>query len=236
MKTRTVFQNKISVLAMTTVMGLGFSIELKSSPNSVKSVAKTISNARQELLGDMKTLSREYVMGKSELVNQISIHLKKRLRVKKTFDFHKFAKVIVEESLKHSFDPLFALAVMRTESTYNPRARGSIGEIGLMQIRPCTANWIAKKLGLPPVKTSELYDPTTNIVYSLAYFSYLKKKFNKKGERFVQAYNMGPTALRRALNRGRKPIFYYSKVVTHYKQIKFSVERQKTQYQQASIH
>src|SRR5688572_29793055 len=36
-------------------------------------------------------------------------------------------------------------AVMRVESGYDPRARGDVGEVGLMQIRPATADMLGFK-------------------------------------------------------------------------------------------
>lgn len=46
------------------------------------------------------------------------------------------APAIVEEAAAHGLDPILAVAVMRHESTCRPWARGSAGEVGLMQIHP----------------------------------------------------------------------------------------------------
>jgi soluble lytic murein transglycosylase-like protein len=56
--------------------------------------------------------------------------------------------MIIKESAKHDFDPVLVLAIIKTESSFNPLAIGGVGEIGLMQIRPETAEWIAKKKDL----------------------------------------------------------------------------------------
>lgn len=51
---------------------------------------------------------------------------------------------VIEESEKQELDPIFILAVIQTESQFNPEARGHLGDSGLMQILPDTAKWIAK--------------------------------------------------------------------------------------------
>lgn len=59
-----------------------------------------------------------------------------------------------------------ALAVVRVESNYNPRARGSAGEVGLMQIKPRTA----RGLGFTG-STAALYDPDTNLRWGMKYLA-----------------------------------------------------------------
>ncbi|WP_370931843.1 lytic transglycosylase domain-containing protein [Bartonella sp. DGB1] len=57
-------------------------------------------------------------------------------------------------------------AVIRYESSYNPKAVGGVGEIGLMQIRPETAKFMGYK-----GTTAGLYDPETNIRYGVKYLA-----------------------------------------------------------------
>ena len=57
-------------------------------------------------------------------------------------------------------------AVMRVESGYNPGARGDVGEVGLMQILPSTADMMGFK---GPV--SALSAPETNIAYGTQYLA-----------------------------------------------------------------
>lgn len=57
-----------------------------------------------------------------------------------------------------------AHAVVRTESRYNPRARGRAGELGLMQIKPATARGLGFR-----GPTAQLYDPTENLRWGMRY-------------------------------------------------------------------
>jgi soluble lytic murein transglycosylase-like protein len=59
-----------------------------------------------------------------------------------------------------------AHAVVRVESNFDPKARGSSGEIGLMQIKPATA----RMMGYTG-NAKGLYDPETNIKYGMKYLA-----------------------------------------------------------------
>ncbi|WP_165645170.1 lytic transglycosylase domain-containing protein, partial [Oharaeibacter diazotrophicus] len=59
-----------------------------------------------------------------------------------------------------------AEAVVKVESNFNPRARGSHGEVGLMQIKPSTARAIGYR-----GTTAALYDPDTNLAWGMRYLA-----------------------------------------------------------------
>ncbi|WP_421591506.1 lytic transglycosylase domain-containing protein [Shinella sp. M27] len=59
-----------------------------------------------------------------------------------------------------------AHAVVRVESNFNPKARGSAGEIGLMQIKPATARMMGYQ-----GTAKGLYDPETNIKFGMKYLA-----------------------------------------------------------------
>lgn len=59
-----------------------------------------------------------------------------------------------------------AQAVIRVESNFNPKARGSAGEIGLMQIKPATA----RMMGYGGSRAG-LFDPETNIKFGMKYLA-----------------------------------------------------------------
>jgi len=62
--------------------------------------------------------------------------------------------------------PDLADAVARVESAFDPDAVGKVGEVGLMQVRPETANMLGYR---GPV--AGLFEPETNIRYGVAYLS-----------------------------------------------------------------
>lgn len=106
-------------------------------------------------------------------------------------------QAIIADCQQQELDPIFVLAVIQTESQWNPRAKGSAGEIGLMQILPGTAKWISKRYGLKWKGDKSLYDPITNVRIGIRYFAHLREEFPRSAYHYVPAYNMGPTNVRR---------------------------------------
>ena len=72
-------------------------------------------------------------------------------------------KELIKECQTQDMDPIFVMAIIQTESQWNTYAKGTSGEIGLMQVLPQTAQWIAKKYQIEYRGPSSLYDPITNI-------------------------------------------------------------------------
>jgi hypothetical protein len=77
-----------------------------------------------------------------------------------------YLTAIAEEATANGVPPALADAVVRIESRYDPTAVGSIGEIGLMQVRPKTA----ALLGFQGT-AAELAEPRTNLRYGVGYLA-----------------------------------------------------------------
>lgn len=126
------------------------------------------------------------------------------------------SKTILEESKRHGFDPVFIMAVIENESSFNPKARGPVGEIGLMQLRPDTARWIAQKNKIQWKGKKSLEDPVINIRIGAAYLSYLREKLDSHGRLYLSAYNMGVGGVKSALDRDIWPKDYVARVMQRY--------------------
>ncbi len=126
------------------------------------------------------------------------------------------AQTIIDQSQLHGFDPLFVMAVVLSESSFDPRMRGGVGEIGLMQIRPCTAAWLAKKASLKYAGEKDLYDPIQNIKIGTAYMSYLRETFGGEAQLYIAAYNMGQRNVRKNLAKDVRPKIYPIHVMKNY--------------------
>lgn len=88
-------------------------------------------------------------------------------------------------------DPYLVTAIMYRESRFNPKAVSPKGAIGLMQIMPDTAAWIAKNLGREDFKAEDLYKPEVNINFGCWYLADLSKEFNGDVILVLAAYNGG---------------------------------------------
>jgi soluble lytic murein transglycosylase-like protein len=77
-----------------------------------------------------------------------------------------FGAIVDRHADRHGLPRDFARAVVRVESTWNPRLTGAAGEIGLMQIKLETAQY----LGYAGSREA-LYDPETNITWGMKYLA-----------------------------------------------------------------
>jgi soluble lytic murein transglycosylase len=130
------------------------------------------------------------------------------------------SQAILEESKRYGFDPIFLVAVIQTESSFSPVARGTSGEIGLMQLMPDTGNWIAHQAGAKSIVlwkgSKTLYDPVMNIRLGAAYLSLLREQFGSDGRLYIPAYNMGPRKLKLAVSQQVIPALYAKRVMKKY--------------------
>lgn len=85
---------------------------------------------------------------------------------------------------RYELDPALVMAVIQTESCFNPRAVSHKGAQGLMQIVPVTADHLGLKNPL---------DPKANLKAGIRYLAQLKKAFDGDLVMVLAAYNAGPT-------------------------------------------
>lgn len=126
------------------------------------------------------------------------------------------SEAILAESRRNGLDPVFLMAVIANESSFDPGARGSHGEIGLMQLKPDTAEWIAQVKHLPYRGSRTLLDPVQNIRLGAAYIGYLKGRYGRDSRLYLAAYNMGCGSMSRALARRRSVDAYPLRVLRRY--------------------
>jgi soluble lytic murein transglycosylase-like protein len=134
------------------------------------------------------------------------------------FKSHAFAiaRAVIVEANHHKLDPFLLLAVIKTESHFRIDMRGTQGEIGLMQVMPLTAKWLAPQAGFSARKRINLKDPATNIRIGATYLAALRKSFPGFGSRYIAAYNMGPTNVRRFIAQRIEPSMYPDRVLKNY--------------------
>ena len=113
----------------------------------------------------------------------------------------KVVEYIKEKGLSGGVDPLLVAAVIREESTFNPDDVSRTGAMGLMQIMPETARFIAMKSGVKYRAATELTEPDTNIRLGSWYLAYLLRKFDDDVVMTIAGYNAGPRAVKRWASR-----------------------------------
>jgi len=145
----------------------------------------------------------------------VSETVSKTLPKKYKYKASMITNAIIAEAIKYELDPVFLSAVIMNESSFNPSAKGTSGEIGLMQILPSTGKWMAKKIKMKWRGKRTLQNPVQNIKLGAAYINLLRNKY-KHGQLYLAAYNMGPGNLRRALSKKIRPKDYTVAVMKRY--------------------
>lgn len=94
-------------------------------------------------------------------------------------------------SRNYQVDKFLAVSVMKVESNFHENARSGSGAIGLMQLMPETAGWIAYCLNEEPPSISEMHDAEKNIKYGIWYLAELEEEFFGNDILALAAYNAG---------------------------------------------
>lgn len=134
------------------------------------------------------------------------------------------AEAIVRQSALNGFDPLLATSIIVSESTFRQSVISHKGAIGLMQLLPATAQYIAKKEKVRWLGKSKLSSVDYNVKLGVLYFQYLQKKFQGDTHAALMAYNWGPGNVQKAY-KGQQRVLpaarrYAQKILGRYAQLR----------------
>ena len=114
----------------------------------------------------------------------------------------KFKNIVVQNAKVYSLEPALVYAVIKAESNFDEKAKSNSNALGLMQLLPTTANWIAEELNVS-FNESDLFDPEVNVRFGCFYLRYLYDKFGDT-DVVVAAYNAGETKVKDWLGENGK--------------------------------
>ena len=83
--------------------------------------------------------------------------------------------------------------IARQESRFVPDVVSSAGAVGVMQLMPGTARWVAKQLARADYKTSQITQVDLNTQFGAFYFKYWQDRLDKMPALAAAAYNAGPS-------------------------------------------
>lgn len=117
------------------------------------------------------------------------------------------ADLINSCSRQYRLDPPLVAAIIYEESSFDSDSVSGAGAVGLMQLMPATAKWVAASNGGGDIGVEDLKKPDLNIAYGCWYLRYLLDKYGGVEIIALAAYNSGTEATDRwvanAGNSGR---------------------------------
>lgn len=103
-----------------------------------------------------------------------------------------YQEEIQEWSHVYSLEPAWVASIIRFESRFKKDAVSPAGAVGLMQIMPSTATWIAEQLDWSDPSNLSLQDGSTSVALGTWYLRYLLDRFGTS-DAALMAYNAGPS-------------------------------------------
>ncbi len=123
----------------------------------------------------------------------------------------KYVDMAEKEGKARDISPALVMAIMHSESAFDPRATSPVPAYGLMQIVPRTAGHDVNRLLRnidKPMQKNDLYIPAVNVETGTAYLDILDKRYLKaiKDDRSrlyctIAAYNTGAGNVARVFNK-----------------------------------
>jgi soluble lytic murein transglycosylase len=99
---------------------------------------------------------------------------------------------VEDAARENGLDAAFVYGLMRQESRFVADIVSGAGAVGLMQLMPPTARWVAHKTGRTSVRAPQLEDPELNIQLGAYYLRYVLDKLDGPQALGAAAYNAGP--------------------------------------------
>jgi soluble lytic murein transglycosylase len=124
-----------------------------------------------------------------------AINTAERTRARHDFSLRYLAPyrdVLSAAAKTYGLEEALVLGLVRQESRFIVDIVSSAGAVGLMQLMPATARWIAKKLGRSDFRTAQIALPEINAEFGSYYLRHVLDRFDGLPVLATAAYNAGP--------------------------------------------
>lgn len=102
-----------------------------------------------------------------------------------------YREYVEQYAALYDVDSSLVASVILNESKFQNDVHSHSGAVGLMQLMPETADWVAKQVGDKSFSADQLHDPQMNIRYGTWYLASLEKEFAGNEVLVLAAYNAG---------------------------------------------
>jgi soluble lytic murein transglycosylase len=103
-----------------------------------------------------------------------------------------YKDALMDAAQQSGLDEALVFGLARQESRFRADVVSSAGAVGLMQLMPPTAKWVAKQLGKTDYRPSQIGDVAINAKFGAYYFKYWLDRFDNLSLLAIAGYNAGP--------------------------------------------
>lgn len=167
--------------------------------------------AFREWIFGLRAMDDRGLLAASEVAAQAGLPDRAIGAADRTTSFHDFTRrypVAHQEPLAAAarqwhVDEALLFGIIRQESRFNAAARSRAGAVGLMQLMPATARWVARQIPVQPYRPALLAQPEINVTMGAYYFHRVLADL-RDPVLATAGYNAGPGRAKRW--RGAKPL------------------------------
>jgi soluble lytic murein transglycosylase-like protein len=153
--------------------------------------AKTIREEQEAARKAAELAAKKAAARKAAAKRAASSKRKSASTSRKSYPKGNYSKLIAKYAAQNGIPYRLARAVVQVESSFRPNVTGSVGEIGLMQIRLSTARGMGYK-----GTAKQLYNPSTNLYWGMKYLGKAHRLAGGSTCGTILKYNAGHGAKR----------------------------------------
>ncbi|UMZ75017.1 lytic transglycosylase domain-containing protein [Natranaerofaba carboxydovora] len=176
--------------------------------NSEKSRDNLEENIRKAASNDGSMNNRVSRVKTEEEIREIKV----QEIAEKTPMEEEWADILVRKSLEYDLDIYLLLGLIRVESVFDPTNVSSAGALGLMQLMPTTARYMAASQGVE-FSEDRLFEPDYNIQLGTKYLNKLIEEYDGDLHKALTAYNRGEGGLQTFMRRSGTAESGFSRIV-----------------------
>jgi peptidoglycan lytic transglycosylase len=176
-----------------------------AAPRSRAQRERAAAAARRRRRATVRRRQRLFLLGVAALAVTIGVVLSMPLVRKAVNDLSlplSYSDVIRQQAAEKHLDPALIAGVIYAETKFEPRDSAA-GAVGLMQMMPQTAMFLAHRSGATTFAVSDLAKPEVNIAYGSYYLRYLLDEYHGNVTLALAAYNGGESNVDRWVAHGR---------------------------------
>ena len=121
---------------------------------------------------------------------------------------HSLQDFIYEICTDEGVPVTLVLAMIETESGFNPEIISATNDYGLLQINKVNHEWLKKQY-----RTADMLNPYQNVFCGIKIIGTFVKKYNNDLNKALMAYNMGDYGAKKAWQNGIKSTRYSEKIL-----------------------